>query len=94
MLVFTNTIVHELSHLGIAKLLKHPCKAHVFVFKAYVEFRNDLPKRDFIIIAIAPFVVHIAQFIIFVSIFPYNLLVSSCFALMSVLYCMSDGYFI
>lgn len=91
-LMFTCTIVHEFSHYVTAKLLKHSCKVHLS--KKFIEFYGDLPRKDFILIAISPLLVHIIQILFFVYYFPYNILFSSIFALMSIVGCMSDGYFI
>jgi hypothetical protein len=92
-LFITSTIVHEYSHYAVAKILNHKCKVHLFK-KPYVEFFNDLPKKDFVLIAIAPLLIHLIQFILFMYLFPFNLVFGTLFLLQSVMGCMSDLYFI
>ena len=91
--VGTASFVHEYSHLMAAKLLKYPCKAYIFK-KPHVEFSKDLSKRDFVIIAIAPLVVHLLQVLVLQFIFSDFLIINSAIALILIYGCMSDLYMI
>ena len=89
----TSTIVHEYSHLFVAKLLKYPSKAHILK-KPHVEFSKDLSKRDFVFIAIAPLIVHLMQVLVLQLLFPNFLILHSWIAFVLILGCAGDIYMI
>lgn len=89
---FTFVLVHEFSHFLASRLLQQ--KSEVFIRKKYIAFYDDLSKKDFIIIAITPLLVHIIQLLLYVLLFPTNLLGSTIFGLIILLSVMSDCYFV
>lgn len=91
-LILTQTIFHELTHWGVAKLLKHPSK--VSIKEKHVKLMSDLPKSHFILIAIAPLIMHVVMLIAYAMMFPNNPLWSLTFGILIISSVQSDLYLV